>query len=633
MTGFPFAARRGLSQAIRASILAGAVAAGLLACADSSYFLSDSERDELYGLELLIGNLELPEGALLVPGTAIRPRISLADGVAAPAGLSLELVATGGEGALRSNLSTELSGSGPDKAPPLLGQDVAVDSLLDNLPSMAVPSGLEPGAYYLELRALGRDGVERASISRPVFVVAREPAAASIAVYPGVVRPGGMLLLVAEVDDSTFDPWVRWSANGSVLSEGYASKGYARLLWRAPTEAVASTISFEWFPSVPHRPGLEGVLKEKVSILVPAKAAPVAEEFADTRGFELLFRLEGDFLEAKGGIEAEVSGPTLPDAWSGGVGFRFGQGEGFSVPLEDFAGNLAFSLVARLALDRGALGPVIGVGGGEESVVVGVREGRLYLELPGRAGELAIPGPTLPSRVFTLSASVVPVAKRLSVSWHIDGSPAQSALVDIDSGAWGRFDRFTVGGAAGLYDEAGVWRAPEPRAMYPAWARSQAARYGAALLAAEGFESLSVPDSVTRSSGVQATPEGLALEPGAGAWLSRTFPVSAPLRVRFDGDAVLALAAPGGAVIATASPDGLVRFPDGSVVAALDPAGGLVISVDRGVLSVSGDRSDARAVTPFGGAELAIGFIAPEGRSFVRHVSVLSETPVDSAGK
>ncbi|HOX18941.1 MAG TPA: hypothetical protein PKW82_10825, partial [Spirochaetales bacterium] len=114
MTGFPFAARRGLSQAIRASILAGAVAAGLLACADSSYFLSDSERDELYGLELLIGNLELPEGALLVPGTAIRPRISLADGVAAPAGLSLELVATGGEGALRSNLSTELSGSGPD---------------------------------------------------------------------------------------------------------------------------------------------------------------------------------------------------------------------------------------------------------------------------------------------------------------------------------------------------------------------------------------------------------------------------------------------------------------------------------------------------------------------------------------
>jgi len=633
MAKFPLMARRGFSRTIRASILAGAVATGLLACADSSYFLSDSERDELYGLELLIGNLEMPDGALLVPGAAIKPRISLADGVAAPAGLSLELVAVGGASVLRSTLSMGTPDPEPGDAPPQLGRNLAVESMLDKLPSFALPSGLEPGAYYLELRAVGRDGTERAAISRAVFVATREPAAASIAVYPGVVRPGGMLLLVADADADGFDPWVRWSAQGVVLSEGYASKGYARLLWRAPTEAVASTLAFEWFPSVPHRSGLGGVLKEKVSILVPAKAAPVGDEFADAASFERLFRLEGDFLEAKGSVEAEISGSPLPDAWSGGIGFRFDQGEGFSTPLDAFAGNLAFSLVARLAIDRAASGPVIGVGNGEGAVVVSVRDGRLYLELPGRAGDLALPGPALPARVFTLSASVVPVAKRLSISWHIDGSPSQSALFDIDAGEWAPFDRFTVGGAAGLYDEAGVWRSPEPRAAYPAWARNQAAKYGAALLAAEGFESPSVPDSVTRSSGVQATSEGLALDPGASAWLVRTFPVSAPLRVRFDGDAVLALALPGGSVLATISPDGIVRLPDGRMPASLDPTGGLVISVDRGTLSVSSDRSAARAVASFAGEELALGFIAPDVRSFVRHVSVLSETPVDSVGK
>lgn len=633
MIGFPLPARRGLAQAIRAVILAGAVATALSACADSSYFLSDSERDELYGLELLIGNLELPEGALLVPGAAIRPRISLAAGVAAPASLSLELIPAGGGGALRTGLSLGKPDPASGKTLPLLGRDAFVESMLDLLPPIAVPSGLEPGAYYLELRALGRDGMELAVISRAVFVAAREPAAASIAIYPGVVRPGGMLLLVADVDTAGFDPWIRWSAQGVVLSEGYASKGYARLLWRAPTEAVASTLTFEWFPATPHRTGLTGVLKEKVSILVSAKPTPATDEFADSRNFERLFHLEGDFLEAKGSLEALVSGSPLPDAWSGGVGYRFGQGQGFSMTLDESPRNPGFSLVARLGIDRGAAGTVIGVANGKGAVVVVARDGRLFLELPGRTGDLAVPGPAIPARVFTLSTSVVPVAKRLSVSWHIDGLPVQTAWFEIDAGEWGPYDRFTVGGAAGFYDEAGLWRSPEPRAAYPAWARNQAARYGSALLAAEGFETLAVPESFTRSSGAQATSEGLALDPGASAWLARSFPVSVPLRVRFEGDAVLALAAPGGALLATISSDGMVRFPEAGPASILDPTGGFVISVDGGALSVSSDRSAARAVAPFDGESLALGFVASGGRSFVRRFTILSETTVDSVGK
>lgn len=602
----------------------------LFACADSAYFLSDSERDELYGLDLFVAGLRMPEAVLLVPGAAIKPTMSLAKGVPAPASLSLELVGVEGESAKRSSFIAGAGSSVPDESSPLLGHDVTVESLLEPLPSLIVPSGLEPGAYYLELRALDRDGMERASISRPVFLASRDPAEASIAVYPGVVRPGGMLLLVADFDDEGFDPWVRWSAQGVVLAEGYASKGFDRLLWRAPLEPVASALAFEWFPFAPHRPGLEGVLKEKVSILVPAKANLFGDEFLDSDGFVRLFHLDGDLLDSTGGAEAETNGSPVPDAWSGGLGYRFGQGEGFAVPVGAVPLNAAFSLVSRLALDRDAVGRVIGIEGDADEIAVVVREGRLFLEAPGHSGEGALAGPPVPARPFTLVTSVLPVGKRFLVSWQLDGLPAAASFMDADAATTGPFTRFSVGGAAGLYDEAGLWSKGDARTVYPAWARRQVAEHGTGLLEAEGFESLSVPDSFGGSSGLVSGPEGLVVDRGEVAWLARAFPALPPFRVRFEGDASLALAVPGGEALVAISADGVVRKPDGGVAGVLDPSGGYVVWVDRGVLNVSSDGSSPLAVCAFAGTELAVGFGGQADRSMLRRVSVLAEKSAES---
>ena len=619
----------------RAVILAGAVIAAAAACEDSSLFLTASERDELYGLDLLVSDATLSDGAIILPGTGIAARVALADGVSTPVGLSLVLLDAGGYEIARTDyLQGEVpaAAAGDPQTPIELGRNATVGALLGGLPAVTVPADLEPGRYLLELSATGTDGSEVAAVSREIFLAASKPAAPVLSILPGVAKPGSMLLLVAESDPGYPDAWGRWSSQGAVLSEGKVSDGFDRLLWRTPVEPAASSIEFEWFPFPPARKDFGSPVIERISVLVPGRGAAASDEFDDSEGFAALYRLEGDFSEALGRAESRPRGRALPDAWSGGLGFRFRTGEGFDAPVGELA-HRAFALVARVDLDADPSGVIASFGTDAGRMAVSAVDGLLAIELPGQD---ALVGPPAPGRPFTVAASFLPLDSGTFVSLSVDGKVAKVFRSPLDPSAWPSEGSLEVGGASGFYDAAGLWVPPDGVSAYPAWARRTVASRSSQVLVAEGFESPVVPATFVPDDSIASTGEGLEIGAGATARLVAEFDPAERFRVSWDGSATLVAFDGHGSTLCSIDREGAVRVPGADSPGTLDPSAGFVFSLDGGRLAVSsGDASPIRIPTAETGSDLRIsfGFKAGGGGSTLRRLAILRDATAYASGK
>ena len=118
------------------------------------------------------------------------------------------------------------------------------------LPDIGVPD-VAPGEYLLTL-VLFADGEELSRSERRFFVTDGQYMIAGVTAYPPALYPSssGIMRVQFSAPDGA-DPYIRWTVDGEVLREGYASEGTDQVLVKSSADAGAYPVRVELFPTGP----------------------------------------------------------------------------------------------------------------------------------------------------------------------------------------------------------------------------------------------------------------------------------------------------------------------------------------------------------------------------------------------
>ena len=385
------------------------------------------------------------------------------------------------------------------------------------------------------------------------------------------------MLLVADLSGyEGRDPYLRWTVDGTVRSEGPASEGRDKLLWPAPQAGFAAPVGLALYPAAPP-PGTVFSFPPPRSAsagLLVAAGTPVAEdEFSRAERFRALFRMEDtpDYAGRPGGAASFLGKPRL-DVHPGGFGLVLGGEAGAGIradtlllPLAD--GKLQpFTVLARLVPAKPAGGVLFRseAGTAGPSLEISLVEGRptVVLRSGDRAAEVRADSLLTAGRSGLLGVTVLPEGPGLRVSFLVDGRPSGGGYVGFGAAGWTEDGVTTVagpGGCPGLYDEAGVWAYDDRggASAFPSFRFSARRELGSSLRLAEGFEGAYGPEPVLAGGASILPEEGLGLSPGASARFDPA--LEAPFNVQaalLPGPTpVLELSGPGGSFRFTWNPD------------------------------------------------------------------------------
>lgn len=526
------------SRRTRPSVFVHLAAAALLgallgtACDDGIGLLTMDERQSLYRAEASGKGSALPvsaanPGAVLDPSGGIRIAFETLRGSEEPAELTVTLRSGAGDLATAVRYRAGTTAATSESEVP----ELRVPSLASFSATLEVPSEFPDGYYLLVLDARSSRS-ESLSYSEIGLFLARKPLPSpSILAYPANPSPGSRVLLVANLAGyEGMDPYLRWTVDGTVRSEGLASEGRDKLLWPAPKAGSAAPIGLALYPAAPP-PGVVYSFppprSASAGLLVAPGTPEAQDEFSRAERFRALFRMEDtpDYAGRPGGGGSFLGSPRM-DVHPGGFGLILGGESGAGIradalllPVRD-GKLLPFTILARLVPAKGPGGLVFRseAGSSGPSLEISLVEGRpiAVLRSADRSGELRANSLLAPGRPGLLGVTVRPEGSALRVSFQVDAEPAGEGVFGFGSAGWGEAGSTTLagpGGCPGLYDEVGVWAYDDlgQSAVYPAFRYASRKALGAELRLAEGFEGA--------YDGVPVLEGGASIDPAEGLLL------------------------------------------------------------------------------------------------------------------
>ncbi len=612
----------GRIQKPRTSTIFLIAAAALIhvSCDDGIGLLTTDEKQSLYRAEVSgRGSQDAAsartQGVILDPAEGLRVVFETLRGSEEPAELLAVLKDASGSRAVSVRYHT------PDAPDPsaTFSQDKAVISLASLSQTLAVPGDFPDGYYELTLDARSARGESLSFTLLSLFLVRGIVPTPAILAYPANPAPGSRVLLVADLGAyPAGDPYLRWTVDGTVRSEGTVSEGRDKLLWPAPLAGQATPIVLALYPAAPPAgkaysfPAPRGA---SAGLLVSPGAAATLDEFSDAGNFLALFRMEDtpDYEGRRKGSGSFLGAPRL-DVHAGGFGLSLGgeagagvQADALLLPVQ--GGRLGpFSVLARLTPRSPASGILLAAvsAGAGPALEVALLEGRpsVALREGDRSVELQADALVSPGRSSFLAVSVFPGERVLRVLFAVDGKPAGEGTLPYGASGWPPEGRTVVagpGGCPGLYDEVGVWayNDRDEASAYPAFRYASLREFSSAVKIAEGFEGAPA-GGLTLAGGARVSAmEGLRLPAGSSAVFD--IPLDAPFR------AEAALISGKGAYLRVEGPSGSARIPLDVSSGKVDPYSGLPLLSVRAESEGSGTETALRVL----GAEGAVRIPGP----------------------
>ncbi len=457
--------------------------------------------------------------------------------------------------------------------------------LNEPLPPLALPE-LADGQYRMEivLFSAGEEIQKKSAVFLNSKVKYR---IAGIKSFPAVIKTDSAVLLKAELEiPEKSDPYLRWTWRGKTIAKGMASQGLTRFLWTAPNEEGVYTITLELFPFVPVE-GAAGELRSSLAmatdVYVSSGKGPASSELAPQNSYYALFGMQANLQDsgtaAKAGTKKEASLIGSPEIvpTDNGFGYRVSNGGGILIPR------------FILPVEEGALKPF--------TLSMGVK----FESAPGENRILAIKSPdgfsflvtlpqdtlspqltlsfagvrslTVPARApltkeqrHLLSISLVPWLGGLTVQWFVDGEQTNAAVFSATLPLLGGEGSCVIAGEKGFtgtVDELAVYcrnSDGKPSSDPDLYKRAARAKFADAVVLAEGFDSVSIPEGFTLEGGGEIAAGALTLPAGAEIglppftaagegmsariFLSAESAQTATLLLRWEGEEKTALEAP-----------------------------------------------------------------------------------------
>ena len=421
---------------------------------------------------------------------------------------------------------------------------VEVDDLGEISP-VALPEGLTPGPYRLHFQVMEDDQVVAERFLQ-FFHTDTMPRISGISSYPLVLQPGAQGLMELRIPPLEADPWVRWSLEGQILTEGLLSEISSRLAVSAPVTVGAYTVRADFYPFAPPAGSswdFSSPVYQETLLYVSEEIKVDDPHFQNPGVFSTLFHFQGEYADWSGEepeLVLTVREEPVLDVYRGVFGYRMDLFSGFTGDYFPFPvtaeGRLEpFSLVFSLAVadnlrggaifraenetgdfslafeldDEGFLLVNAGLGGGETLALRSVERGE--------------PGAYPP-----ITVSVVPDYREDKIYFLLYRG---GSLLASGEKNWAREDfsaqgSFSLGGEEGapvILDEFGVYfrdllgRSSPSAGMFQL---DQLEEYGHRLILADGFDSPHLlpgaeitGDYHLRFSRLELSPGGLFLSP------------------------------------------------------------------------------------------------------------------------
>lgn len=436
---------------------------------------------------------------------------------------------------------------------------------LDEVPPVALPEALNPGAYRLLFLIREGDQVVAEHILQ-FFYTDTMPRISGISSYPLVLRPGARGIMELLVPLMEIDPWVSWSLEGQILKEGLLSEITPRLTVEAPDSVGAYTVRADFYPFAP--PGgtswsFSSPVYQETLLYVSNEIKVDDPYFENPDVFSQLFHFQGEYADWSGGEPVQVlttrDDPVL-DVFRGVFGYRMDRFSGFegtslSLPVTD-AGRLGpFSLVFSFALVDGPPGGTIFQAQnetGDFSLIFKLdEEGYPVFEAGlGDSADLILRHPEIwqPGVYPSVTASVVPddTEEKIYFLLYQGGELLISGERDWNREYFNSESTFSLGGdegAAVILNEFGVYYRDEQGRPSPSagmFLLDRLKKHGNRLLFVDGFDSPHLQEGMEVSEEARLRFSRLELSP-QGRFLSPPLPGGVQ---PFTGDASLETGGP-----------------------------------------------------------------------------------------
>ncbi len=408
------------------------------------------------------------------------------------------------------------------------------EDLEKTLSSIALPE-LDSGLYKL-LFTLSEEG--ELLLEREItffYSQGEEYGVNGISVYPPVLYPGGDGILFSDLEIPVeSDPFLRWSIDDTIISEGYLAGGSDILAWNAPEIEGVYSITLEIFPEGPV-PGEDFLFNSTVylnaEIFVSKNQRIGKNEFYPEDKYYSLYHFRGEtedygYREEKSGTlvlgDPEFSfRDSVPGFYMDGLsGYRINE---ILLPfktgiLEDKGVLEPFSFKMRILFEELPSGKdLFRTLSDDESFLFAVsadEKGLLGVEFKSNKTDILIStGTVLPEGLQVITVSVVPGEEDILFLVFINEKPVFSGsypYLPVKHDLSGYSVISGTEGVSGIIDEFGIFsdEGIDPDVYYQTMLR----KYGNSLVYAEGFDGISVPDNI----GIPETaePDGISVNQG-----------------------------------------------------------------------------------------------------------------------
>lgn len=440
--------------------------------------------------------LSLAEGDFLGKGDSIDFIIQTEDQSSTPELLEIELLAQSGLRVWNTSISSPLT-------------DEELELVLPDL---------ETGIYTILFTVHGEEAVVEEK-RLEFFYTAGTYDILGVSSYPPTIMAGHETVIQADLlFPQGANPYIRWSWDDTVLAKGSLNDGLQSITWMAPEEEGVYSIRVEMFP-VPPPTGTDFSFSSSLALTAQLYVSTASfitdDELVPEDSYYALFHLNGTLVNA--GLlgetveEAQIVGQAKLNNEKGIMGYQIGSGAGFHYPLNIIPireGALSPCTITCKLLatsenkDRNLLMVSEDSGGfrlriffdSEEQLVatIDVQDTTLYL----------------PSNIFGLGLeqhrridlSLIPLEEGLQALWFIDGLLTASlfeAPLPTDLSESGNTTVAGENGFSGIITELGVFfqdSLNRPSVDPGIYRAAMWQEHGRALVLAEGFEGLYLPD-------------------------------------------------------------------------------------------------------------------------------------------
>jgi len=537
-------------------LILGLIMAAVSACDIGTTLFTDEELDSMYEIGVSQSGSSISTGSRILGSMPIKLSVTSVDGAPEASSLDLQLLDANG------NEASALS--------------FPVDGTAVTAPPVTLPEGLADGYYQLNVSLRDSGGKLLSSYSAVILVFSGSLPAPRLAAYPGELVTGGTTLLKLEAYDlKGLDPWVRWSLDGTLLSEGFISDHADRIPWRTPAANGVYIARAELFPfKPPAGSDVPPLVKAEIRMPVSLSTA-LSDPFSRIAAWSLL-PFDADFDDqGPRPHDAEPLALGFPylDTYATGFGYAMGAGAGaFSasslLPVIESSDRVA-PFTAVFVLAPLSANPKQGSGHllvayddkGARNLEIGVADGYPYV---GSDGARVSANALIPADVTRLAVSIAPSNEGASISFYIDEKPVGTGTVPVSlfKDSPGACSIAGENGYVAIYDELRIIPGP-----YPAFYISETAAKGASLVAASGFEGGTLGPNMSLRGGFSLGDGKLTLQPGSSLSIGSPGLPAAGASLSFellDGDVESSIGLADGSVLAVAS-NGSVRL-DGTLL-------------------------------------------------------------------